>query len=242
MIIERFIKKLENIGSKYIFAICTHDGGPARTLECLGDLIYSQGGKLSAGFNIKMGNPYTPKEKMGHFFFHKKLQTVPQAENIERQKIFNAWEEKLKYICKTIELQKETPLESQRMRFKRIHSLFYKFQNKTALQRYRILSRTSKRTLVELIPLADTSFYFDQNCAGCGTCAKVCPVNNIIIIDQKPVWQHHCETCFACFQWCPKAAIHGDIVEYEKRYHHPRVKLKDMIIHNITSGGEIGIE
>jgi ferredoxin len=229
MIIERFIERLENIASKYIFAICTHDGSPVKTLAFLERMINSQGGKLSSGIDIKTGNPYSPVEKIAHFFFHKKLHTDLQVENEERQKIFNACEEKLESICKTIELQKAFPIKTQLKGNNRIHSLFYGLQNKTTLQRYKKLSLSSKGTLRELIPLADASFYFDKNCTGCGTCAKVCPVNNIELIDQKPVWQHHCETCFACFQWCPKAAIHGNIVEYEKRYHHPQVKLMDML-------------
>ncbi len=56
-----------------------------------------------------------------------------------------------------------------------------------------------------------------------------CPVNNITMVNGKSVWQHSCETCFACFQWCPQGAIRGEIVEYEKRYHHPDVRLADML-------------
>jgi len=33
---------------------------------------------------------------------------------------------------------------------------------------------------------------------------RVCPVNNIEMVDKKPVWQNRCESCLACINWCPK--------------------------------------
>ena len=53
----------------------------------------------------------------------------------------------------------------------------------------------------------DKEFWVDDKCNGCGTCVKVCPVNNIKLISDKPAWMHKCEQCFACLQWCPKEAI-----------------------------------
>jgi len=31
------------------------------------------------------------------------------------------------------------------------------------------------------------------------------------MFDGRPVWQHHCEQCFACLQWCPKEAIQNSV-------------------------------
>jgi MinD superfamily P-loop ATPase len=80
-----------------------------------------------------------------------------------------------------------------------------------------------------LIPLTDKSIIVDhQKCNGCGVCAKVCSVHNIKIIDKQPEWQHQCEMCFACDEWCPMSAIqHWGRAEGVK-YHHPEVKLSDM--------------
>lgn len=76
----------------------------------------------------------------------------------------------------------------------------------------------------------DKLFFADQNCNGCGICAKVCPVNNIKMEDNKPVWLHKCEQCFACLQWCPKTAIQaGKITTGRKRYHHPDINVNDVI-------------
>ena len=87
----------------------------------------------------------------------------------------------------------------------------------------------SKYKFENLIRLADKSFEVNDHCTGCGTCSQICPVNNIKIINNKPEWQHHCENCYACYVWCPNDAIQGEIVAYNKKYHHPDVKISDMM-------------
>jgi Fe-S-cluster-containing hydrogenase component 2 len=58
----------------------------------------------------------------------------------------------------------------------------------------------------------------------------VCPVNNIIIVDGKPHWQHRCQQCLACLHYCPEIAIqYGDKTLKKGRYHHPEVSAKDLI-------------
>ena len=49
-----------------------------------------------------------------------------------------------------------------------------------------------------------------DNCTGCGTCGKICPKNNIRLVNYKPEWQKECVACLACFHWCPKEAIYMD--------------------------------
>ena len=90
--------------------------------------------------------------------------------------------------------------------------------------------------LTSSIPGADRSFRSDEKCNGCGICARVCPVGNIKMSDKKPVWQHHCENCIACYVWCPKEAITGEIVAYNELYHHPGVRLSDMLRRDETRG------
>lgn len=47
----------------------------------------------------------------------------------------------------------------------------------------------------------------DNNCFSCGSCAKCCPVNNIEIVDKKPVFKDKCVMCFRCIYACPSKAI-----------------------------------
>lgn len=82
-----------------------------------------------------------------------------------------------------------------------------------------------------LIPKMDKSFYVDDRCNGCGICVQVCPAQNITLTEQKPIWNHSCEQCFACLQWCPQESIQfGKKTPNYDRYHHPEIKLKEMII------------
>jgi ferredoxin len=54
----------------------------------------------------------------------------------------------------------------------------------------------------------DRYFRVDPSCDGCRICAAVCPVENIALVGDKPVWGHACDQCFGCYAWCPRQAIH----------------------------------
>ncbi|OGP62903.1 MAG: hypothetical protein A2V65_06365 [Deltaproteobacteria bacterium RBG_13_49_15] len=76
----------------------------------------------------------------------------------------------------------------------------------------------------------DKNFWVDEKCNHCGICSRVCPANNIEMINEKPAWLHRCEQCFACLQWCPREAIqYGKKTVKYPRYHHPEVSLEDML-------------
>jgi MinD superfamily P-loop ATPase len=58
-------------------------------------------------------------------------------------------------------------------------------------------------------------------------------MNNIILSNNYPIWHHNCEQCLACFHWCPKEAIqYGEKTAERARYHHPDIKLTDIIARN----------
>jgi len=76
----------------------------------------------------------------------------------------------------------------------------------------------------------DESFWADEKCDGCRICEKICPMSNIILTGNKPVWRHRCDQCFACLQWCPEEAIqYGKSTQSKKRYRHPEVRINDML-------------
>lgn len=76
----------------------------------------------------------------------------------------------------------------------------------------------------------DGGFHADDKCIGCGICEKVCPYKNIVLKKGRPEFQHRCEHCVACINWCPREAIQWRRVTRKRnRYHHPEVGVKDII-------------
>lgn len=93
LIVERFIRKIGNLGGKYIFAIATYGGMPGATINQLAKVIDSCGGKLAAGFGVPMPGNYTPmygalaEEKQG--------------------KMFAKWQNRVKEISETVQARRE---------------------------------------------------------------------------------------------------------------------------------------
>ena len=97
--------------------------------------------------------------------------------------------------------------EKERIKFEKMNKKFHKTVNES-----------------------DKSFFADENCNSCGVCENVCPVNNIILVEGKPKWQHECQQCLACINFCPENSIqYGDKTQGRKRYHHPNITVNDLI-------------
>lgn len=46
-----------------------------------------------------------------------------------------------------------------------------------------------------------------DKCIGCGKGEKLCPMNNIKIVDKKVVQNNQCTMCYRCINNCPKQAV-----------------------------------
>ncbi|SDA14109.1 Flavodoxin domain-containing protein [Ruminococcus sp. YE71] len=65
-----------------------------------------------------------------------------------------------------------------------------------------------------------TPFHTSDKCVGCGKCVKVCPLNNITLVNKRPVWESPCAHCMACICSCPTEAIdYGNITQNKLKYH-----------------------
>ena len=220
LIVQRFAMKLENIDAKYIFAVCTYGGGSGPTLKLLDGILRSRGGRLAAGFGVQM-----PQNAFDKPF-----------EN--REKLVTAWKrKKLEAICEHVNAKRPGRLDTDGPVSRLVITFLVSIMGISLFRPFfiRPIYRSAgcpadlNLPFAEVMPLLDRSYHVDGNCSGCGICTKVCPVHNIKMVDGKPAWQHHCENCLACINWCPQKAIHGYAeLPNRRRYHHPGVKLADM--------------
>lgn len=83
----------------------------------------------------------------------------------------------------------------------------------------RFMSGTVNKIFYSLFVKAD-AFVTTDKCIGCGKCEQVCPLNNIWIQNDKPVWGKECTHCMACICHCPVEAIeYGKKSVGKPRYH-----------------------
>ena len=69
-------------------------------------------------------------------------------------------------------------------------------------------------------------------CVGCGICARICPVHNITLQNQKAETSSHCAHCMACVHACPHGGmlVNGHKIKKENQYRHPGVEMKDLFL------------
>jgi ferredoxin len=205
-IVEAFVQKISTLDSKYVFAVATSGFLAQKALKKFDKTLLSCGGKLSFGFIVHMPNNGVVTDQM----------TPKKQKEIEQQ-----WNAKLQKIAELVKNQQQGRIEAT--------NFFSDF----------IFNGLFVRTLPKLLGLmshvavhgwSSLAFVSDENCNGCGTCTKVCPMDNITLVEGRPSWGKDCALCFACLQWCPKQAIQaGTFTVNKKRYHHPDVKISDII-------------
>ena len=199
-IVEAFIDKLTGLQTKYIFAIVTVGGVAGGILDRFSEAISLRGGSLAAGFVVRMPANY--------------IHDADALPRFLQKRMFRNWEKRADKIAGYV-------LNRESGRMDKFNPLMTLLFSKSIDRRY---------LRGELSPDIDQNFWADGKCNGCGICSRVCSVRNIEMVDGRPVWQHHCEKCLACIQWCPAVAIQfKDVTLKRKRYHHPDVKLSDML-------------
>ncbi len=103
---------------------------------------------------------------------------------------------------------------------------------------------TNNKLSIENAPKALTSkiknyhafskdYYVTDKCTSCGICKKVCPTDNVCIVQSKVSFENNCERCMACIQWCPQNAIvykgfYIGTTAKRKRYTNPNIKVSEM--------------
>ena len=219
MIVEQFARKLEGISDKYIFAVCTYGGAADASLRMLKRMIHSSGGALSAAYGVHMPQNSFLKPNEDH------------------QKLYMEWKRKLELIVKNMNIKAKGMFYSNvwlELILIPIHAIFIRPICKKHFKK--ISNLPSDFTYEEHKHAMDKNFNTNKSCNGCGICSKVCPVGNIVINDNKPVWLNHCEHCLACYNWCPNKAIQGGITPKDYYYRHPEIKISEIIKQKVNEG------
>ncbi len=196
LLVREFIPKLDLSHVGYSFLVVTMGGFPGLALVHGQELFQQAGGRLHAGFAIRMYPnyiaAYDPRKWGSVRGMERRLKRAVPA------------------IVQAVRAEKPKPVHASVL-----GRAMFALLGRTFLQNGRI---------------RDRMFYADDRCTSCGTCAAICPVEDIELMDGKPRWQGHCEQCLACLHFCPTEAIQirGQPTERRGRYHHPQVTVADI--------------
>jgi len=211
VILNTLLNKAIFNNNTFIYYVCTYGGGPGESKNMINTLLQKRGAELSASFGIHMpqNSFYKPWENV--YTISKK------AEN------------KIHKIAKRIITIKPGMLFSDILLTSALFPINLLVRKPTIKALAKISDSPLTYDLNTLIYLADKGYSINSLCNGCGICSKVCPVNNIKMIDNKPFWLNHCENCIACYNWCPNKAIVSKIVHNGYYYKHPYIKVTEII-------------
>jgi ferredoxin/flavodoxin len=231
LIVARFVDKLTNLKSKYIYAVCTYGDHPGLFMEYLRDRLAIRGGVLSAGFGLHMPYNYvTPPSTMKNFY---QSFTLRELDPDFQHNLISAADDRVPEILEAVRSRRSSILEKDSVFITRLTDALnlHESLGKDSWSKITGLDEPKSLTFNEIRLRMDKAFSLTDACSGCGTCEKICPVGDIRLVNGHPEWQQHCEQCFACLQWCPRQAIQfRNNTTGQKRYHHPRVGLEDMLL------------
>ncbi len=200
-IIRKFLKKLEFRTEPYIFTVVTCNSQPGYSLYSVKRILQKKGKSLALGFAVDMP---------GNGIIGKVDLTNPLE--VQKERLANA-PTKLLIVIQKIKERQYGVIEggnSFKMHMLSFLMHFYKKYLYPPAKHFRVLN----------------------HCTRCGICVQVCPLKNIDKdVEHKPIWGERCESCLACFHWCPVQAINmeEDTVG-KKRYHHPEISIEEMFL------------
>ncbi len=206
-IMEELVGKLASIDTKYLFAACTYGIAAGQSLKRFGKTVEEHGGHLCGGFAVAM-----PHNGVGCRF----------VSRLNRARLLEAALGETETLADYIQRRLDGTIDSSRV--------LSAFAQPWMLRAIPTLARFVGRLAIK--GEKSLAFKTSAECNACGICSKLCPVENIEMVDERPRWSDHCLGCFACLHWCPRHAISlgGQDMGID-HYHHPDVTLSDIMQH-----------
>ncbi len=205
--IEDYLKKAK-FNCKYLFAIITYGIYDGAISNHLLEISNKYNHKFNYINTIKMVDSWLPGFKMD-----------TQVKNISKKNI----EEKLSIIKTDI---------NNNVNYQ-IHTSI--IDNTITKLQMKFKDRNSKNGSLHgnSIGLGIKKYLtIESGCIRCSTCVKVCPVNNIELINDKIKLKEHCLSCFACTQNCPVNVMRLSKERDKSRYRNKHVSLNEIIKSN----------
>lgn len=203
-LVLNFIRKANLENVKYIFTVVTCGGNTGIGLKTIAEELDYKGKKLNYGKSISLSSNYIVA-----WYYYLTCKKDKQLENALQSFEYNS-----------IQFAKDIVSEKSDI-------------DKSSYFLYKISRLLSPKSIAQDTRTWDIEFSANEKCNKCGICSKVCPVNNIRMVNQKPEFQHNCQRCMACIQYCPSNAIsfNGKSLNKQK-YYHPDFPAKKMIEFN----------
>jgi ferredoxin/flavodoxin len=205
-IIRVFLSKLRGLSLKYFFAVCSFGGGTGRSIKTVKELLSKNGGELSAAYGVHMPQNAFLK---------------PWVKN---DRLLAKIDAEVERICRKTE-KKARSLPSKRILDVLLAPIGPIFKSATRNYMLKTVGGSEEDSDMSLIYRLDCVFSVSEECNGCGICSKVCPAGNIVVKNGRPEWNHKCENCLACYNFCPKNAISG-IAQKDYYYLNPGYTVK----------------
>lgn len=82
--------------------------------------------------------------------------------------------------------------------------------------------------------ISTKKWHYNDNCISCGRCARICPMVNVEMKKEHPVWGTRCCSCLGCYHVCPVHAVeYGKETRKKGQYLFPLKKISSLNYHKI---------
>jgi ferredoxin len=199
-IVKDFVTRVKMDRAQYVFSIITAGGSAGRGLHILNKLMIKKGKALNYGKSIVIASNYIVTWYSG----------MIKSDKGKIEKNIKVSEERIKQFAQDIREEKT-------------------YVEKGSLLGYIVPHIISPKKIIHDTRPLDRDFNAGERCNGCGVCKKVCPVQNIRLVNKKPEYMHNCQRFMACMQYCPQQAIQykGKYIS-KVRYYHPVISINEI--------------